>query len=91
MKLGKGVTGQVVGIAGYAVAEGFLDQFLSGIGGSLPMNIPADALEVILGWYLMKKKGIVGSVGTAMFTINTYNLVKTFAGGVLPGSSEGGF
>jgi len=78
-KFGLGKKSNLIGIAVYAFGEAYIDQFIGQLIGKF--GISTDLAELALGYYLMKRKGIIGSVGTAMFTINLYNVVKGLAGG----------
>lgn len=80
----KGISRELIGIIGYSIAEGWIDQMVGQFGGAVP-GVSADMIELALGWYLKKRRGIVGSIGKAMFTINLYNVAKTFTGGLTAG------
>ena len=70
----------VMGLVAYAFLEGTIDSLVSSFGGSIAGNIGVPGIEAALGYFLMKKGGTVGSIGRAMFTINSYRLVKGFVG-----------
>ena len=76
-----GISSELMGIVGYAVAEGWIDNMVGQFGGGMA-GVSADMIELALGYYLKKRRGIVGAVGKAMFTINLYNVAKGFTGGL---------
>ncbi len=68
----------VIGMAGYTLAEGFIDNLLQ----QTNLNLPANLVEAGLGYYLKGRKGVLGSVGKVMFYINAYQLIKQMLGNI---------
>jgi len=67
-----------LGFAAYAFAESTIDGLITQFAGSF--NLPVNMIELALGYYLKKRSDIIGSVGTAMFWINFYEVIKGFTG-----------
>lgn len=65
-------------IIGYAIiGEPLIDSLAGNFG------FPVDLVKVGLGYFLMKKSGIMGEFGTAMFYISLYSLSKNMLSGGL--------
>jgi len=73
-----GIERDIIGMAGYTIAEGFIDNLLAQTG----LNVPADLVEAAIGYYLKGRKGVLGAVGKVMFYINAYQLVKQMLGNI---------
>lgn len=70
-----------VAVLGYAVVgENLVDQFASKVPVA---GLPTEAVKLAAGYYLKKKGGMVGQIGTAMFYISAYKLGKQFSNGGL--------
>lgn len=74
-----GLTKTAMGIVGYAFLEGTIDSAVNQFAGNLG-GLGTNGVQLVLGYYLMKRKGIVGGIGKAMFTINAYQLAKGMVG-----------
>ena len=72
-----GMNRDVIGMFGYAVAEGFIDSAV----GQLGFGLPVDVAETILGYYLKNRRGPVGAVGKVMFYVNGVQVVKGMVSG----------
>lgn len=67
-------------LLGYAVVgENLFDQLTSNFN----MGVPPRILKIGAGYFLKKKSGLVGQLGTAMYTIELYKLGKDVASGGL--------
>jgi hypothetical protein len=77
-----GVWANVIGVGGYIAYESILAP-----------NIPLSAnvmpiAEIAIGLWLSKKSGVVGNVGKAMVTLNTYKLLRTYVAPMLTGATS---
>jgi hypothetical protein len=68
---------EITGVIGYSIAEPFIDSLASRFSMGLPTNL----IQLGVGYFLRSKKGIIGTVGQTMFTINLYQLIKGLMGG----------
>ena len=69
-----------IGIVAYAtIGEPLIDSLAS----RFSMGLPADAVKVLLGYFLKKKGGMIGGIGTAMYYISLYGLSKQLLSGGL--------
>jgi len=70
---------KLLGIGGYVLIEGAIENFLSNTN----ISIPADAIETAGGYWLMKKqRGVLGELGKAMFYVNAVQLARKFLGNI---------
>ncbi len=76
---GSALTKDAMGMFGYAVADGFIDNALRQFG----LNIPGDIAQTALGYFLKKRGGMLGSVGKIMFYVNGTQVIKGFMAGGL--------
>ena len=61
----------ITGAIGTVLYESF-------ISPKIPVNgIAKDVIELLIGGYASKKKGIIGSTGKALVTLNSYQLMST--------------
>lgn len=73
----------LMGTFGYAIAEPMIDNVIGGLTKNFGANIPREAVQFGLGYFLRNKGGIIGSVAKAAMVINAYQLSKTITAGGL--------
>jgi len=73
-----GITRDLIGMGGYVLAEGLIDNLLA----KTNLNLPSNVVETGLGYYLKGRKGTLGAIGKVMFYINAYQLVKQMLGNI---------
>ena len=69
---------ELMGMAGYAIAEPYIDK----IAGQVGIGVPTNLLEAGLGYFLKGKGGIVGSVGKVMWYVNATQAIADLMKGI---------
>jgi len=77
---GKKALSEVALISYAVVGENLFDQLTSNIGVA---GLPPRVVKIGVGYMLKKKSGLLGQMGTAMYTIELYKLGKDIASGGL--------
>lgn len=78
-----------IGAAVIAVVEPTLDTFLDKM---IPITVagidPKDIGKVAIGWYLLKKSGMVKGIGASLMIVGVRNIARGFAGGLAIGTTS---
>jgi len=74
-----GIWATVLGVGGYIVFDAIIKPYIPLSGTVLSLG------EIVLGLYLSKKSGVVGSVGKVMVILNVFALLKSYISPLVSG------